>query len=230
MTEQEWSRCEDPRLMLDWLSRRWRRRIARWLGLASNASLHRKLLLFMGACCVRSTQRGPSLRDSELEWLVAIGKGQLEVKSSDLRREMRSIEESAKWRAESAAKHWAMRLRWEANLPRSRINRQVPSECGLEQDAEPMGEKERKIQSHFLRDIVGNPFRSTSVRSSLHTANVISLSKTIHDEDRYDLLPILGDALGEAGCTDADILQHSRSGGLHVRGRRALYLYLSQDR
>jgi hypothetical protein len=42
-------------------------------------------------------------------------------------------------------------------------------------------------------------------------------------------MPILGDALEEAGCTDADILAHLRSPGPHVRGCWILDLILGKQ-
>jgi hypothetical protein len=47
---------------------------------------------------------------------------------------------------------------------------------------------------------------------------VPKLAQTIYDDRRFDLLPILADALQEAGCTNADILLHCHSPGPHVRG------------
>jgi hypothetical protein len=44
------------------------------------------------------------------------------------------------------------------------------------------------------------------------------LAEVIHAEGRHDELPILADALEDAGCTQAEILQHCRSGSTHVRG------------
>ena len=43
------------------------------------------------------------------------------------------------------------------------------------------------------------------------------LAESIYEERTFDDLPILGDALEEAGCTDPTILDHCRSGE-HVRG------------
>jgi len=45
-----------------------------------------------------------------------------------------------------------------------------------------------------------------------------SWPKAIYDDRAFDRLPILADALEEAGCEDQDILGHCRSGGEHVRG------------
>ena len=44
------------------------------------------------------------------------------------------------------------------------------------------------------------------------------LAQAIYDERAFDRLPILADALEDAGCTDAAILDHCRQPGEHVRG------------
>ena len=44
----------------------------------------------------------------------------------------------------------------------------------------------------------------------------------------YGGLPVLADALEEAGCTDADLLAHCRSGGGHLRGCWAVDLLLGK--
>ncbi len=43
------------------------------------------------------------------------------------------------------------------------------------------------------------------------------LARAIAEEGAFDRLPILGDALEEAGCADAAILEHSLSAGRHTR-------------
>lgn len=46
---------------------------------------------------------------------------------------------------------------------------------------------------------------------------VLRLARAIAQEGNYGALPILADALEEAGCVDADILSHCRSCGQDVR-------------
>lgn len=48
---------------------------------------------------------------------------------------------------------------------------------------------------------------------------VIKLSRTIREDKRYDLMPILADALEEAGCADAAILEHCRQPRIHRNDR-----------
>jgi hypothetical protein len=44
------------------------------------------------------------------------------------------------------------------------------------------------------------------------------MAHQLYDERRFDELPILADALEEAGCSEDSVLAHLRSGGPHARG------------
>jgi hypothetical protein len=50
------------------------------------------------------------------------------------------------------------------------------------------------------------------------TPAAVKLGQAIYQDGAFDRLPILGDALEEAGCTDERILQHCRRRGWHARG------------
>ena len=50
-----------------------------------------------------------------------------------------------------------------------------------------------------------------------------------HDARDFGLMPILGDALQDAGCEHADILDHCRSAGPHVRGCWVVDLVLGKS-
>ncbi len=85
---------------------------------------------------------------------------------------------------------------------------------------------------HLIRDIFRNPFCTTAVDSSWLWWNdriVPRLAQAIYDEYAFDRLPILADALEEAGCTDADILNHCRQPGEHVRGCWVVDLILGKS-
>ena len=84
----------------------------------------------------------------------------------------------------------------------------------------------------FARDIFGNPFRHSTISPEWLTWNngtIPKLAQTIYDERRYDIMPILGDALEDAGCTDAQILEHCRGPGPHVRGCWVVDLILGKE-
>jgi hypothetical protein len=50
------------------------------------------------------------------------------------------------------------------------------------------------------------------------TATVVQLAQGIYDDRAFDRLPILADALQDAGCDHADVLNHCRDTGPHARG------------
>src|SRR5262249_39772461 len=84
--------------------------------------------------------------------------------------------------------------------------------------------------ARLLRDVVGNPFRPPRVDPAWLAAGVaVPLAEAIYDERAFDRLPILADALGDAGCSDAERLAHLRSRGPHVRGCWAVDLVLSKQ-
>jgi hypothetical protein len=82
--------------------------------------------------------------------------------------------------------------------------------------------EERRRQADLLRDIVGNPFRPLPTIDpgwlSWHDATIAHWAAAIYQERRFSDLPVLADALEEAGCTSPDILTHCRQPGEHARG------------
>jgi hypothetical protein len=75
----------------------------------------------------------------------------------------------------------------------------------------------------LLHDIFGNPFRPVVVGPRWLTSSVVDLARSIYEADPrqaggYMGMPILADALMDAGCDNDDILNHCRGEGPHVRG------------
>jgi hypothetical protein len=92
--------------------------------------------------------------------------------------------------------------------------------------------RERAAQSQMLRDIFGNPFRLVAVDLTWPAWNdgtVRRIAQAIYDERAFDRMPILADALEDAGCDSADILNHCRSGSEHVRGCWVVDLLLGKS-
>jgi hypothetical protein len=89
--------------------------------------------------------------------------------------------------------------------------------------------KQQRWQSTVLRCIFGNPFRPASRTDAWQTANVVAIARAIYHEGSFDRLPILADALEEAGCTDADLLAHCRGPDPHVRGCWVVDLLLGKE-
>jgi hypothetical protein len=82
----------------------------------------------------------------------------------------------------------------------------------------------------WLRDVVGNPFRPAAVDPVWRTTDVLLLAQGIYEDRAFDRLPILADALEDAGCADADILGHCRGPGHHIRGCWVVDLFIEAPR
>jgi hypothetical protein len=77
----------------------------------------------------------------------------------------------------------------------------------------------RKLLAPVLRDIFGpRAFRSVTIEPSWLTPEIIDLAQCIYENRRFEDMPLLANALEEAGCDNEEIPQHGRSGGEHVRG------------
>lgn len=91
---------------------------------------------------------------------------------------------------------------------------------------------EQRAQCNILRDIFGNPFRPVTLDAAWlawNNGTVVKLAQAIYDERAFDHLPILADALEDAGCHHEDILTHCRGTGPHVRGCWVVDLLLEKQ-
>jgi hypothetical protein len=92
---------------------------------------------------------------------------------------------------------------------------------------------ESAAQAELLRDLFGNPFPPAELIGQAwlawNSGTVLRLAQAIYDQRAFDRLPVLADALEEAGCTDAAILDHCRGGGPHVRGCWVVDLLLGKQ-
>jgi hypothetical protein len=91
---------------------------------------------------------------------------------------------------------------------------------------------EEKNQCELLRDIFGNPFRAVTFDLSWLSWNagiIAKLAHAIYNDPGFDRLPVLADALEEAGCANSDILNHCRQLGEHVRGCWVVDLILGKS-
>src|SRR5262249_12200120 len=76
-------------------------------------------------------------------------------------------------------------------------------------------------------DIFGAPDYPPRIDPPWLTTIVTRLTEAIYRDKTFDRLPILADALEEAGCTSRKLLKHMRSNAEHVRGCWAMELILA---
>jgi len=87
-----------------------------------------------------------------------------------------------------------------------------------------------QAQVSLLRDIFGNPFRPVSFAAEWRTSTAVALAQGMYDSRDFSAMPILADALQDAGCAHADVLTHCRDEKqVHVRGCWVVDLVLGKE-
>jgi hypothetical protein len=222
VTEAEWLVCGDPEAMLKFL----RGKIS-----------ERKLRLFGVACCRRIWHL---LDDERSRVAVEVAERFADGLASE--------EERAARRQEALAASNEARLAFEAHPERgwdALCLAEVAADAadyalytpGLAKTAHhawkavayarnvnrtAVGSEEEKLaQCRLLREVMGNPFRPVALDPlwlRWNDGTLVALSHLIYHERGFERLPLLADALEDAGCTNADVLNHFRGPGIHVRG------------
>lgn len=177
-------------------------------------ALRRKYRLFYCACCRRRWSALPVLAQSAIETVERCADGRDSAKS--LREARRTAEAAA--RAAQPVPHageydpaaWevalATRLVVAATAPHARLR------LG---GAWPVGAGD---QVALLRELFGNPFRPVEIEPAWLTATVRTLAHLVRTERAFELMPVLGDALQDAGCERAEVLDHCYGPGPHALG------------
>jgi hypothetical protein len=89
---------------------------------------------------------------------------------------------------------------------------------------------EQAVQCSILRDIFGNPFHPISFSPQWRTDTTVMLARQMYESRDFSTMPILADALQDAGCDNDDILNHCRDESLpHIRGCWVVDLVLSKE-
>ena len=200
MTEAEWLACGEPRAMLRFL----RGRVS-----------DRKFRLFGSACYLNLWSKVPVaelyrdvLRASEAYAERQITKQEFKVvrKRGDYDKAPRVFGEAWEVAQSSAQDCSGESFNW-TPVGDGRAYRSVR-------------ERPEVVSTHctFVRDIFGNPFRPVTFAPSWRTDTAVSLAKQMYESREFGAMPILADALQDAGCDNLDILNHCRGEGPHVRG------------
>jgi len=82
----------------------------------------------------------------------------------------------------------------------------------------------------LLRCFFGNQFRPVAIDPSWLTSTVTSLASQMYESRDFSPMPILADALQDAGCDNDDILNQCRDAkATHVRGCWVVDLVLRKE-
>jgi hypothetical protein len=227
MTETEWLECTDPQAMLNYLE---------------GKTSERKLRLCACACCRRIWHL---LGDEGSRQVVEVAERRADGEASreEILAGMKqanagNIQAIAAMISSGSRDQTGLRAK-EAVLytlqPNTASAVRITSKCAAEAVASPQGGvhdpsecsgpalmAEKQAQAAVLRDLVGNPFRPITLVDpswlGWNGGTVVKVAQGIYDDRAFDRLPILVDALEDAGCTDPNILDHCRASNQHVRG------------
>lgn len=95
---------------------------------------------------------------------------------------------------------------------------------------EEWGPEEDERDLNAFREVSGNPFRRYAINPTWRRKGLInSMASRMYRTGDFTALPILADALEDAGCCDEHILAHCRSGGEHWRGCWVLDLLMDKN-
>jgi hypothetical protein len=214
VTESEWLKATDPQAMLSFLEH-------------GGRASERKMRLFAVACYwqVEVFHWDEPLFDAEVE---AVGRyadgligrdGLLAASLAHYRQLFPGEEESALQFVSQEADYAAWMADWAAQRTRY-----------AGEGAWPAGAAEAG-QADLLRDIFGPlPFREVHLDLGWLTPSVLSIARRAYDERDFTALPVLADALADAGCDNEDLLRHCREPGLaHCRGCWIIDLLLGRS-
>ena len=85
--------------------------------------------------------------------------------------------------------------------------------------ARSLGEGFQTLTRDRLLDVVGNPFAPVAFCPDWRTSTAVGVANQIYESRDFSAMPILADALQDAGCDSDEVLNHCRDTKLtHVRG------------
>jgi hypothetical protein len=174
----------------------------------------RKLRLFAVACCRRVWNLLPEDSQAAVEVAEQFADGF--VKAEEMRRARgRAVGASLRggprsWRDIGHGAGVAEQAAWWANMDVELMPR-MAARCAANLPPWQACRAERQAQAVSLRDIFGNPFCPAPALAPSVLAwgggTVPKLAAAIYEERAFDRLPVLADALEDAGCTEPAILE-----------------------
>ncbi len=213
MTEAEWERCRD---------------LTKMMRVVDPRQFDRKLRLFAIACCRRVAGL---VRDADAQSLLELTE-KLAEGVADLET-LRPVWLEVPFypHAEGAIKQAAALdcASWQASVDcyrRAAQDAEAATADAIAGEGRTVAQekferrgRERSTQFAILRDIVGNPFRHVAFNREWHTSTAVAIAQGMYESREFSAMPILADALQDAGCDNDDILNHCRDEKLvHVRG------------
>ncbi len=249
-TETDWLRCTELGLLfrhLQWRCRDWKAEWFGWLGYRHRQLSARKVRLLACACCRRIwhllPEEGRQAVEASEYWADAVLAEGDPPRTITYRASASAAERAVANAAIGDAKHAAGEARValvnvacrEAKEAARRTRTKAARGAAYQATttlSKSTAEAERKAQCDLIRDVFGNPCKPATIPATsplLRDPLLRGMAQSIYEERRFEEVPILADALEDAGCRDEAILSHCRRSGPHVRGCWALDLLLGKE-
>jgi hypothetical protein len=218
MTEAEWLACDDLQQLIK--ARR-------------HAGYDRKLRLFACACVRNVNDRLP-----DGAWLTAVEIAERFADAPGCRADLDDMYHTATRAWGEANQEWSAIISTGMSVlsPEAGHAALLASahscKVGL-----PKGTISRKVAMAAVRQrnlilfrcVFGNPFRPVTFAPEWRTDTAVALAAQMYEAPDFSALPILADALQDAGCDNEDVLSHCRGGGPHGRGCWVVDLVLGKE-
>ena len=225
MTEEQWTSRANPIRMVEYLK---------------SAATGRKLRLFATACIRLFGQYLDGVPTLLLDTFEEYADERAEYD------EIVALKESLERLTSSAFSSSPAQVVWDMliNLTQQEryrpnaywLAREVVSEVGrveiyAQANSECNDEMRRSVSraAVVVRDIFGNPFRPVTFAPEWRADTALAIARGMYESRDFSAMPILADALQDAGCDSADILDHCRGPGPHVRGCWVVDLVLGKE-
>jgi hypothetical protein len=234
MTEAEWLTGQDPETLYMALRNEMNSCRTRWHGWRSVRRFRvsdRKLRLYCCACCQRIVDLIPEevrpLLVVAQRWAEGQAEGNKLWDAMETAERVHTVLGLERADHELSAPQLALLAVTSIFIQDSLVSSSVIRASSL------TGERcEGRDLVELLHDIVGNPFQPKRLEppwQSWKESEILPLAQATYEDQTFDHLPILADALEDANCTDAELLGHLRGRGPHTRGCWALDVVLSKE-
>lgn len=194
MTEDEWRVCTDPREMLDY----------------HRMKTDARRLRLLACACVRLALPADPWAEGIVDVVERFADGQAtRAEFLAARKAVRGADPKAHPRVGLLGRY------------RGLTDDAMEGLTAAIEDARRFSKKEGKAAECGLIRCVF-PLRLPAIDMSWLTSTAVALARGIFEERAFDRMPVLADALEDAGCGDTDILGHCRRNGPHARGCRVI--------
>ncbi len=241
MLEHEWLECTDPQRMLDFLQDKTSLRRLRLLACACLRGVW-NLLDEDCRSFVELVERNPDSTQELAHWIESAMRHRLQGKRAS---HVLEFETPPLWHIATALISGQPRdiknlITSAADLRHAEVNdtsaarrAAVGNELQAVRAAWAKAEAAKKSelirQCALVREIFGHAFKPVAFHTSCLSFDAVNLAQKIYDDRAFDRMPILADALMDAGCDNGEIIAHCRGNGPHARGCWVVDLLLGKE-